>query len=99
MRSSAYAKAVLQVANIPGERYGELRRVENRFNGEVNQYFLCDKGRFGTAMSTALTVRASRSSAMALFVTAVSVDQAAGYGNCQHPRQKFWATGFAARLV
>ncbi len=32
----------------PGERYGELRRVENRFNGDVNQYFLCDKGRFGT---------------------------------------------------
>ncbi len=32
----------------PGERYGELRRVENRFNGEVNQYFLCDKGGFGT---------------------------------------------------
>ena len=31
----------------PGERYGELRRVENRFNGSVNQYFLCDKGRFG----------------------------------------------------
>ncbi|MCF9033381.1 NADH-quinone oxidoreductase subunit NuoG [Acinetobacter nectaris] len=31
----------------PGERYGELRRIENRFNGEVNQYFLCDKGRFG----------------------------------------------------
>ena len=32
----------------PGERYGELRRVENRFHGAVNQYFLCDKGRFGT---------------------------------------------------
>ena len=32
----------------PGERYGEIRRVENRFNGDVNQYFLCDKGRFGT---------------------------------------------------
>ncbi|RKG38178.1 NADH-quinone oxidoreductase subunit NuoG [Acinetobacter rongchengensis] len=31
----------------PGERYGELRRIENRFNGDVNQYFLCDKGRFG----------------------------------------------------
>ncbi len=31
----------------PGERYGEVRRVENRFNGSVNQYFLCDKGRFG----------------------------------------------------
>ncbi|MGE8360024.1 NADH-quinone oxidoreductase subunit NuoG [Pseudomonas sp.] len=31
----------------PGERYGEIRRIENRFNGSVNQYFLCDRGRFG----------------------------------------------------
>ena len=31
----------------PGERYGTLRRVVNRFNDEVNGYFLCDKGRFG----------------------------------------------------
>ncbi|QJC80551.1 NADH-quinone oxidoreductase subunit NuoG [Pseudomonas umsongensis] len=31
----------------PGERYGELRRIENRYNGSVNQYFLCDRGRFG----------------------------------------------------
>jgi NADH-quinone oxidoreductase subunit G len=31
----------------PGERYGEIRRIENRFNGEVNHYFLCDRGRFG----------------------------------------------------
>ncbi len=31
----------------PGERYGELRRIENRFNGAVNRYFLCDRGRFG----------------------------------------------------
>lgn len=31
----------------PGERYGELRRIENRFNGVVNHYFLCDRGRFG----------------------------------------------------
>lgn len=30
-----------------GERYGELRRIENRYNGEVNRYFLCDRGRFG----------------------------------------------------
>lgn len=30
-----------------GERYGELRRIENRFNGDVNGYFLCDRGRFG----------------------------------------------------
>ncbi|TAK60858.1 NADH-quinone oxidoreductase subunit NuoG [Methylobacter sp.] len=31
----------------PGERYGELRRVINRYNGEINGYFLCDRGRFG----------------------------------------------------
>jgi NADH-quinone oxidoreductase subunit G len=30
-----------------GERYGTLRRVENRYNGHVNGYFLCDRGRFG----------------------------------------------------
>jgi NADH-quinone oxidoreductase subunit G len=32
---------------IPGERYGTVRRIQNRFNGEVNGYFLCDRGRFG----------------------------------------------------
>ncbi len=31
----------------PGERYGVLRRVRPRYNGEVNGYFLCDRGRFG----------------------------------------------------
>ena len=31
----------------PGERYGELRRIENRYNGTVNHYFLCDRDRFG----------------------------------------------------
>ena len=30
-----------------GERYGNLRRVVNRYNHEVNGYFLCDRGRFG----------------------------------------------------
>ncbi|MCP6497696.1 NADH-quinone oxidoreductase subunit G, partial [Klebsiella pneumoniae] len=29
------------------ERYGELRRIENRYNGTVNRYFLCDRCRFG----------------------------------------------------
>ena len=29
------------------ERYGTLRRVTNRFNSQVNGYFLCDRGRFG----------------------------------------------------
>jgi NADH-quinone oxidoreductase subunit G len=32
---------------IPGERYGMLRRIHNRFNGQVNGYFLCDRGRYG----------------------------------------------------
>ncbi len=31
----------------PGERYGELRNVVNRYHGEINGYFLCDRGRFG----------------------------------------------------
>lgn len=29
------------------ERYGEVRRVHNRYHNEVNGYFLCDRGRFG----------------------------------------------------
>lgn len=32
---------------IAGERYGSLRRVLSRYNGEVNGYFICDRGRFG----------------------------------------------------
>ncbi len=31
----------------PGERYGTLRRIRNRYNGDVNGYFLCDRGRYG----------------------------------------------------
>lgn len=33
---------------ILGERYGKLCRVENRYNGNINSYFLCDRGRFGS---------------------------------------------------
>jgi NADH-quinone oxidoreductase subunit G len=32
---------------IPGERYGRLRRILNRYHHEVNGYFLCDRGRYG----------------------------------------------------
>lgn len=32
---------------IIGERYGTARRVLSRYNGDVNGYFLCDRGRFG----------------------------------------------------
>ena len=29
------------------ERYGQLRRIHNRYNEHINGYFLCDRGRFG----------------------------------------------------
>jgi NADH-quinone oxidoreductase subunit G len=32
---------------IPGERYGKLRRIRNRYNSDINDYFLCDRGRYG----------------------------------------------------
>ncbi|WP_342085064.1 NADH-quinone oxidoreductase subunit NuoG [Dyadobacter sp. OTU695] len=32
---------------IAGERYGALRQITNRFNGAVNGYFICDRGRYG----------------------------------------------------
>ena len=33
---------------LPGERYGVLKRVHNRYHPRVNGYFLCDRGRFGS---------------------------------------------------
>jgi NADH-quinone oxidoreductase subunit G len=36
----------------PGARYGEVRRVQNRYHPEVNGYFLCDRGRFGYEFMT-----------------------------------------------
>ena len=38
-----------------GERYGSVRRVMNRYNHDLNGYFLCDKGRFGIGFVNALT--------------------------------------------
>jgi NADH-quinone oxidoreductase subunit G len=35
------------------ERAGELRRIVNRYNGSVNGYFLCDRGRFGYGFANA----------------------------------------------
>jgi NADH-quinone oxidoreductase subunit G len=31
----------------PGERYGRLKRITNRYHGDINGYFICDRGRFG----------------------------------------------------
>lgn len=44
---SICAHCSLGCNTIPGERYGMLRRTRNRYNGEVNGYFLCDRGRYG----------------------------------------------------
>lgn len=32
---------------ITAQRYGSLRRILSRYNGKVNGYFICDRGRFG----------------------------------------------------
>jgi NADH-quinone oxidoreductase subunit G len=32
---------------IASERHGSLRRILSRYNGAVNGYFICDRGRFG----------------------------------------------------
>ncbi|MEB3768024.1 NADH-quinone oxidoreductase subunit NuoG [Acinetobacter sp. MD2] len=60
----------------PGERYGELRRIENRFNGSVNQYFLCDKGRFGGGYVNREDRPRQPQFRQGQTVTTVSVDQA-----------------------
>jgi NADH-quinone oxidoreductase subunit G len=33
---------------IASERYGVLKRIHNRYHADVNGYFLCDRGRFGS---------------------------------------------------
>lgn len=45
----------------PGERYGTLRRVVNRYNDEINGYFICDRGRFGTGYVNDDAVRIQQS--------------------------------------
>ncbi len=35
------------------ERYGSLRRTVNRYHGEVNGYFLCDRGRYAYEFANA----------------------------------------------
>jgi NADH-quinone oxidoreductase subunit G len=32
---------------FPAERGGKLRRIRNRYNADVNGYFICDRGRYG----------------------------------------------------
>ncbi|GLR65996.1 NADH-quinone oxidoreductase subunit G [Acidocella aquatica] len=49
------------------EHGGQIRRILNRFNGKVNGYFLCDRGRFGYEFANAphrLNASAIRDSSM-----------------------------------
>lgn len=47
MAPSICAHCGLGCNTTAGERYGLLRRIVNRYNGAVNGYFLCDRGRYG----------------------------------------------------
>lgn len=46
---------------LPNERYGMLRRITSRYNGEVNGYFLCDRGRYGYEFVNQSTVDSRQS--------------------------------------
>ncbi|WP_343187867.1 NADH-quinone oxidoreductase subunit NuoG [Buchnera aphidicola (Periphyllus koelreuteriae)] len=39
---------------IAGERYNKIVKIENRYNENINNYFLCDLGRFGYGHSNSL---------------------------------------------
>ncbi|MGH9476636.1 MAG: NADH-quinone oxidoreductase subunit NuoG [Terriglobales bacterium] len=43
---SVCAACSLGCNTSPGERYGGVRVIVNRYNGEINGYFLCDRGRY-----------------------------------------------------
>ncbi len=44
---SVCAHCGLGCNTLAGARYGGVRRILNRYNHEVNGYFLCDRGRYG----------------------------------------------------
>jgi NADH-quinone oxidoreductase subunit G len=52
---SVCAHCSLGCNTTPGERYGTLRRIVNRYHGDINGYFLCDRGRFGYAFVNSST--------------------------------------------
>lgn len=82
--------AVHRAVTSPGERYGELRRIENRFNGEVNQYFLCDKGRFGGGYVNREDRPRQPQFRSGTSVTTVSVDQALDQVISTLQGKKYW---------
>jgi NADH-quinone oxidoreductase subunit G len=69
---------------LPGERYGTLRRILNRYNGQVNGYWLCDRGRFGyefvndAARIRQPRIRAQGAAGAEVLTPAEALDRAAG---------------------
>ena len=70
------------------ERYGTLKRLHNRYNGEVNGYFLCDRGRFGSHfVNSQKRIR---------YVGSKAADQSFEYGNTQDILQRAAAAASGA---
>ena len=98
----------LGCSTIPGERYGELKRVRPRYNADVNGYFICDRGRYGPAFADSKDrlgeclvrgpsgqVRASREVALEAARAALRGSAAVGIGS---PRASI-ETNFALRRL
>ncbi|WAI18129.1 MAG: NADH-quinone oxidoreductase subunit NuoG [Buchnera aphidicola (Acyrthosiphon caraganae)] len=52
-----YAPGICQNCSVGcnisiGERYGEIRRIENRYHENINHYLICDLGRFGYSQTS-----------------------------------------------
>jgi NADH-quinone oxidoreductase subunit G len=61
MAPTVCAHCALGCNTTAGERYGTLRRIVNRYNSQVNGYFLCDRGRFGYEhVNSARRIRSAR---------------------------------------
>ena len=97
---------------IPGERYGSIRRIRNRYNNEVNGYFLCDRGRFGYEFvnseyrirhplhkSGPETVHTEITGEMALDSAASILESASGIIGIGSPRASLEANYALMRLV
>ncbi|MEX2301005.1 MAG: NADH-quinone oxidoreductase subunit NuoG [Bryobacterales bacterium] len=69
----------------PGERYGTVRRIVNRYNHHVNGYFLCDRGRFGYEFVNA--------------PERIREPQMRGHGGTLAPVQKQAALGAVAQML
>jgi NADH-quinone oxidoreductase subunit G len=98
----------LGCSTMPGERYGELKRVRPRYNADVNGYFICDRGRFGQAFADSKDrlsscflrgpsgqVVATREATLAAARAALSSSRAIGIGS---PRASL-ETNFALRKL